>query len=472
MEHIKEILEKQTRINTSNKNTDTWSSAESAGAAPEKICPACQGARFVYPLMASGKPDYSRVIPCRCALETAGEEHHTRLQNYSHLGLLTRLTFATINPRGRSEDPDSQEKFTQACQAAKAFTAAPKGWFVLVGPSASGKTHLAAAIANQCIENNQPVFYVTVPDLLDHLRSTFSPASAIPYDEFFEQVRNAPLLIMDDLGVQSSTPWAREKLDQLLNHRFSNQLPTVIVSIVPIIELEERIRSRLLTPDFCRVCELGEEKPALSSYSWSPEFELQKRMTFESFDWKRSNLPPEERDNLKKAFDLARGFAEEPDGWMVLQGTNGCGKTHLAAAIANYRYKSKKPALFVVVPDFLDHLLSTFSPESKISYDRLFESVKNAPLLVLDDFGQQSTTPWAQEKLYQVINHRYNSRLPTVITTTCSMDELDSPISSRFVDPKLSLYFHILAPDYRGDANQKRPARSSQRGPSGSGRGK
>ncbi len=423
--------------------------------------------------MASGKPDYSRVVPCQCARETSGEEHHTRLQNYSHLGLLTRLTFATMNPLGRSEDPDSQEKFNQAYQAAKAFTAAPKGWFVLVGPSASGKTHLAAAIANQCIENNQPVFYVTVPDLLDHLRSTFSPASAIPYDEFFEQVRNAPLLIMDDLGVQSSTPWAREKLDQLLNHRFSNQLPTVIVSIVPIAELEERIRSRLLTPDFCRVYELGEEKPALSAYRWSPEFELQKRMTFESFDEKRSNLPPEQRENLKNAYGLALSFAKEDfDGWLVFQGVNGCGKTHLAAAIANYRYQNKKPAMFVVVPDFLDHLRSTFSPESKISYDRLFESVKNAPLLVLDDFGQQSTTPWAQEKLYQVINHRYNARLTTVITTTCSTEEMDSPISSRFVDPKISQMFQIMAPDYRGDASQKRPARSSQRGPSGPGRPK
>ncbi len=85
------------------------------------------------------------------------------------------------------------------------------------------------------------------------------------------------------------------------------------------------------------------------------------------------------------------------------------------------------------------------------SYYQLFESVKNAPLLILDDFGEQSTTPWAQEKLYQVINYRYNARLSTVITTRCSLDEIESPISSRFVDHKNSLIFHIVAPDYRGD---------------------
>ena len=57
------------------------------------------------------------------------------------------------------------------------------------------------------------------------------------------------------------------------------------------------------------------------------------------------------------------------------------------------------------------------------------------PMLVLDEFGEQSTTPWAQEKLYQVINYRYNARLATVITTTLSFDEIESRVSSRMVDP-------------------------------------
>ena len=105
----------------------------------------------------------------------------------------------------------------------------------------------------------------------------------------------------------------------------------------------------------------------------------------------------------------------------------------------------------MVVPEFLDYLRSAFSPESKISYDRLFEKVKKAPLLVLDDLGEQTTTPWAQEKLYQVINYRYNARLSTVITTRHTMDEIDITISSRMVDAKLSTPFIITVPDYRGD---------------------
>jgi DNA replication protein DnaC len=246
----------------------------------------------------------------------------------------------------------------------------------------------------------------------------------------------------------------------LLNHRYANRLPTVIISIVPVEELEDRARSRLTNTDFCQIFTIGSKPPALYSNGWAPWFELQKKMTFESFDWKRVNLPLEQRQNLEAAYQTALDFAKEPDGWLVFAGVNGCGKTHLAAAIVNYRYKLGKPSLFVVVPDFLDHLRSTFSPGSKVSYDQLFESVRSSELLVLDDLGEQAGTPWAQEKLYQVINHRYNARLATVITTSWSLDEIENRISSRLVDPKNSVLFNIMAPDFRGDrTSQKRSYR-------------
>jgi len=122
--------------------------------------------------------------------------------------------------------------------------------------------------------------------------------------------------------------------------------------------------------------------------------------------------------------------------------------------------------LFIVVPEFLDHLRSTFSPESKVSYDQLFESVKMTPLLVLDDFGEHSTSPWAQEKLYQVINYRYNARLATVITTRLRLDDMDGPVASRLSDPKISTPFNINVPDFRTTmrSSLKRPPRGGRRG--------
>jgi len=443
---------------------------ETEEASPSQNCPICKGAGFVHPLLPSGKPDFSQVIACRCTQQELNKGRQTHLLRYSNLGSLTRFTFDNLIPQGRSGNPASQEQFQRIYEAAKTFATEPDGWLTIVGPSGCGKTHLAAAIANDRISQGQPAFFISTPDLLDHLRSTFNTNSEIPYDEFFDQVRNTPLLILDDMGAQTSTPWAKEKLDQLLNHRFNSELPTVIVAITPIEQLEDRIRTRLTDPKMCRIYAV-EEKQALSEYSWGLEFELQKNMTFDKFDWRRINLPLEQRQNLEQAFRLTLEFAKSPEDWIVLQGDTGCGKTHLAAAIANYRYQANQPALFVVVPEFLDHLRSTFSPESKISYDQLFERVEKAPLLILDDFGEQSTTPWAQEKLYQMINHRYNAKLPTVITTRLSLDEIDSPIGSRFIDHHSSTVFTIIAPDYRGDprSSQKEKPRTGRRGRRSSG---
>ncbi len=228
---------------TPDKNTTTWADAEGEKPSGE-VCPICKGAGIVHPRLPSGKPDYGKTVPCQCIKKRLDKERFTSLQRLSNLGALTRLTFDNLIPEGRSGNPAKQKLFQHAYEAARSFARQPKGWLVLLGPSGSGKTHLAAAIANHCIQNNQPVFYITAPDLLDHLRSSFNPDSELPYDEFFEQVRNTPLLVLDDLGAQSTTPWAKEKLDQLLNHRFSNQLTTVVVPIVPIEELEERLEKK------------------------------------------------------------------------------------------------------------------------------------------------------------------------------------------------------------------------------------
>jgi len=435
-----------------NKGTGTWSSTE---AEIPPVCPICQGAGFIHPTLPSGKPDFSRVVICKCILDEKDDERRERLERYSHLGALKRFTFDKLLSQGRSGSPLDQQQFQSAYNAAKVFAKEPAGWLVFSGPSGCGKTHLAAAIANERIRQGQPALYRTTADLLDDLRAGFNPGEEAPYNQTFEAIRNTPLLVLDDFGSHSSTAWAQEKLDQLIDYRHSQQLPTVITTETAVEHLDERIQSRLADDSLCHAFKLGDWKSSSPEYSWGEGLNLQKQMAFDNFDYRRVNLPNELQEHLENVYHRALKFAKSPEGWLVFQGVTGCGKTHLAAAIVNHRYQEGKPARFVVVPDFLDHLRSTFNPDSKVSYDKLFESVKKTPLLVLDDFGEQAATPWAKEKLYQVISARYNAMLPTVITTRCSLDEIDSPIASRFIDPKLSVMFEIQVPDFRGDHKPK-----------------
>ena len=139
-----------------------------------------------------------------------------------------------------------------------------------------------------------------------------------------------------------------------------------------------------------------------------------------------------------------------------ITGPIGCGKTHLAVSIINYRLSRGLPVFFASVPDLLDHLRSTFTPDSPVSYDEVFEHVRKTPFLVLDDLGYQSSTPWAEEKLYQIVVHRHNLRLPTVITAREDI-ELNPAISSRLNDPRSVQVLEIEAPDYRAQERNPQP---------------
>jgi len=330
---------------------------------------------------------------------------------------------------------------------------------VLVGPVGSGKTHLACAVANYRIQQGHPVFYITVAELLDHLRSTFSPGSEVDYDELFEQIKESKLLILDNLNYSGTTAWSKGKLDQLLEYRFNNRLPTLITTSMPVEEFNNDYAGHINDPEISLVLVLKKESSSLQTLD-SLDLELLKGMRFDNFDTRRLNLTTNVRENLDKALNIAREFARSPQGWLVFQGLNGCGKTHLAAAIANNLREEGKEVLFIVVSDLLDHLRSSFGPDSRLSYDALFEKIKKVPVLVLDDFGEHSATPWAKEKMFQLINYRYNARLPMVITTCLFLEEIESGISSRMVDPTISTVFDMIAPDYRGDIRTSRMPRT------------
>ncbi|GHO88815.1 ATP-binding protein [Dictyobacter formicarum] len=151
------------------------------------------------------------------------------------------------------------------------------------------------------------------------------------------------------------------------------------------------------------------------------------------------------------AFQQATDYANQPEGWLIFIGRNGCGKTHLAVSIARYRLEAGDSVLFMVVPDLLDYLRATYAPTAKVRYDKVFQQMRETRLLVLDDLGTEQNSPWASEKLFQLLNYRYNAHLPTVITTNLiGLEGIEPRIRSRMSDKRLVRIISMdNVPDYR-----------------------
>lgn len=202
------------------------------------ICPVCKGAGFLRSNVPFGHPQFGKAVACQCKDQERKRKRRQQLQEISNLGAFSNKRFSTFNQRV----PGLQEAFEISVEFAKA----PDGWLLLVGPNGCGKTHLAAAIANASLEAGAVVLFATVPDLLDHLRAAFAPDSNEVYDQLFARMREAEVLVLDDLGTQQSSPWANEKLFQLLNYRYNSGFPTVITANPRGLQAtDERIRSRL-----------------------------------------------------------------------------------------------------------------------------------------------------------------------------------------------------------------------------------
>jgi DNA replication protein DnaC len=431
-------------------------------------CPHCKGLGYLRNDLPVGHPEFGKLQICSCRKRAVSEQIRQRLYSLSNLQELRHLNFENFQPRGRiGLGPAQADSLEQAFNHSRQFAQKLEGWLLLQGRFGCGKTHLAAAIANFAVSMGVPTLFITVPDMLDTLRFSYS-AAEITFEDRFEEIRQAPLLVMDDFGTQNATPWAQEKLFQILNYRYINQLPLVVTTNLALDEIEGRISSRLQDPSLVtRINILAGDyrNPGdATGHSRLSSLDLLHNRTFLNFDLRQEEgLKKDEITSLEKAFRAARAFAERPSGWLVLTGPYGCGKTHLAAAVANYQSDMGHSPLFVVVPDLLDHLRATFNPNSTVSLDRRFEEVRTSQLLILDDLGSQSMTPWVREKLYQLFNYRYTAELPTVITTSDHRDEMDPRLRSRIEDNRISAIYSIIAPAYRGLPQQPARKASSRR---------
>lgn len=111
----------------------------------------------------------------------------------------------------------------------------------LTGSFGSGKTYLISALFNELAKQNVTSVIVYFPEFLRTLKSSFNDIEN-SYNERFNYVKNAKLLLIDDIGAENLTTWGRDEiLGTILQYRMQENLPTFFTSNLNMKELEEHL---------------------------------------------------------------------------------------------------------------------------------------------------------------------------------------------------------------------------------------
>ena len=106
------------------------------------------------------------------------------------------------------------------------------------GSHGTGKTYMMAAVANELAKSGVVCALVYFPELIAQIKSSFG-GEGISSNQIIEDLKNVPILMLDDIGAESVTSWMRDEvLGRILNYRMQQEMPTFFTSNFDYKELE------------------------------------------------------------------------------------------------------------------------------------------------------------------------------------------------------------------------------------------
>lgn len=156
------------------------------------------------------------------------------------------------------------------------------------------------------------------------------------------------------------------------------------------------------------------------------------KMSKRNLSYKFDNFEP--NNSNRKVFNNLKNYSEklvkgiEKKG-LILVGNNGVGKTHLACSIANKLIENGIPVIYGTLINLFAELRNSYDTYNNISEMEIIKLYENVELLIIDDLGKEKPSEWGLEKLFTIINSRYEKNLPVIITTNYNQNSLVERLS-------------------------------------------
>lgn len=356
-------------------------------------CRRCAGVGMIYPAAPDGGANYAAAIPCDCQADALARDQTRRLAAYGNLEPLSRYALDNFpNPA--------------AAAAARRYAANPRSDLLITGPPGSGKTHLAAAIANERARQGSPALYIRaaeLPELIAAARDRYG-------QDFIAAAATAPLLAIDGLSPPPSSAWTAERARQIAQRRHDAASPTIYCA-ESVDDIDPRIAARLA----------GAERIALDPPAAAPALTAPAPPAYANANIADFDQPANAA--LLRAAAAARAYAASPRGFLAISGPSGSGKTRLLIATLNAAAASlDAPAAYLTCQKALRDIKASIRDDD--SYRAALDA---APILALDQFGEGYASEFDKDALADIIKTRHAYALPTLIAMSAPIESVKTP---------------------------------------------